>query len=349
MNKLYALLIFSLIIPFNAFTQNQDEIDKAIIENNCEVLYDFIKDTESKINNAKYIIKRYTTPDGSVDYYRTGSMYARSISPEVSLTENVFKDPQKYLPLLVEKITANTKDNFLKAKVLHDWICYYITYDVDTFFGRAHNNQDYISVIKNKKAICAGYSALFNEMCRLASVESMIITGLAKGYDYDEKKGGSMDHAWNAVKIIGRWYLVDTTWDAGYVEGSAFIRNYSTHYLFLDSWLFRYDHLPAESKYQFYAPIMTKEEFEKDMKYKYQNIHRRPIEKIAIETYEQIMIPILDTLLEEKRITEKEKGYYIAAYKKVPENEYYYYIEDQFTRERNDAVTRIRSLLNIRR
>jgi len=352
MNKLYALLMFSLVIPLNVFSQNQDKIAKAIDDNNCAVLYDFIKDTKDKdapfITNAKNIIYRYTTPDRSVEYYKNRSMHAQVRGAGVALTENVFLDPQKYLPMVVAKLTANVRDKFLKVKILHDWICYYIAYDADTFFGRERNNQDYISVIKNKKAVCAGYAALFNELCRLASVESIGINGYSKGYGYDEKKGASIDHAWNAVKINDRWYLLDLTWDAGYLEGSAFIRSYTTHYLFLDSGLFRYDHLPAENKYQFYAPIMTKEEFEKDDNYKRKNYHRSRIEKIAIETYEKIIIPALNTLLEEERITEKEKDYFIAAYKKIPENGYYYCIEDQFAVERNNVVNKIRPMINSR-
>jgi len=60
-----------------------------------------------------------------------------------------------------------------------------IAYDAETFLGKASRGQDYISVIKNKKAICGGYSELFNNMCALASVESIAIHGYSKGYGYN--------------------------------------------------------------------------------------------------------------------------------------------------------------------
>jgi len=350
MNKRIALLLCILFIPFSAFSQNQDEITKAFNEHNCGVLYDFIQDKKDKdpklITNAAYIINRYAMPDSSVHHYKKSIMHARVWKVDKSLTDNVFQDPQKYLPLVVAQLTQDVKDSFLKVKILHDWICYYIAYDVDTFFGKSRSNQDYISVIKNKKAICGGYAALFNEMCKLASVESIVITGPAKGYSYDENKGVFLDHAWNAVKIIGRWYLLDVTWDVGYVEGQSFIRSYSTHYLFLDPYIFINEHLPAEHKFQFYAPVMTKEQFEKDKSYKYQIIKRTRIEKIAIAMYEQKIVPALDILLEKKRITKNEKNYFMKAYTKIPENGYYYFIEDQFAIERNNAVSRIRPLID---
>jgi transglutaminase/protease-like cytokinesis protein 3 len=350
MKKICALLILGLAIQFNAFPQNQDEIARAIGENNCEILFDFIQEPQGKekqlINNASHIIKRYATPDRLVRQYRTYSMDARVRSMGDFLTENVFIDPEKYLPLVVAKLMEDVRDKFLKVKILHDWLCYHIAYDADTFFGRARNNQDYISVIKNRKAICGGYAALFNQMCRLASIESVEINGYSKGYGYDEKKGASLDHAWNAVKIGNRWYLMDVTWDAGYLEGYAFIRSYSTYYLFLDSEPFRYTHLPAENKYQFYAPVMTKEEFEKNDKYKRQYSNRSYIDKISIEAYEQRVMPALDNLLEKKKITEREKAFFIEAYTKIPENGYYYCIEDQFAVERNNAVSKIYPRLN---
>jgi hypothetical protein len=73
--------------------------------------------------------------------------------------------------------------------------------------------------------------------------------------------GNESDHDWNAVKINSKWYLVDVTWDAGHVDHRTFIKNYSTNYLFLDSRPFLYSHLPADEKYQFYAPVLTKEKF----------------------------------------------------------------------------------------
>ena len=348
MNKIYALLAFGLAVQFNAFAQNQGEITQALREHNCGVLFDFIQEPQGKdkqlIADAKFILRRYTEPDTDALWHSAGGMDTRVRSFGDFLMENVFLYPEKYLPSAVSKLTADVRNNFHKVKIIHDWMCYYIAYDADTFFGRGRGGQDYNSVIKNRKGVCAGYAALFNEMCRLAGIESIGISGYSKGYGYDEKRGASLDHEWNAVKINRRWYLVDVTWDAGYLDGSAFIRSYTTHYLFLDSSRFLYDHLPADNKYQFFAPVMTKEQFEKDANYK-KGYRRGQAERIAIQTYEQTILPSLDDLLEKKRITEKEKGFFIAAYRKVPENGYYYFIEDYFAVERDNAVSRIRPLL----
>ena len=37
-------------------------------------------------------------------------------------------------------------------------------------------------------------------------------------------------HAWNAARVGGTWWLVDATWDAGWVDGSRFEKHYGTGY-----------------------------------------------------------------------------------------------------------------------
>jgi hypothetical protein len=63
------------------------------------------------------------------------------------------------------------------------------------------------------------------------------------------------------VHIGNKWYLVDVTWDAGPMDRRTFIKRYSTEWLFLDSRPFLYSHLPEQAEYQYYAPILTAEDF----------------------------------------------------------------------------------------
>ena len=55
-----------------------------------------------------------------------------------------------------------------------------------------------------KKAVCQGYSTLFYRMCEEAGVDAKVITGSSKGEN----------HAWDIVEIKGKYYNVDSTWDA---------------------------------------------------------------------------------------------------------------------------------------
>ena len=194
-------------------------------------------------------------------YAATMSGKVRSINKEIS--EKVFVQPEEYLPSVVQALTSGLSGTAERVKVLHDWICDNIAYDTDVF--KKNNNikkQDYITVLKKKKAVCAGYTNLMNEMCHLAGIESIGISGYSKGFGYrgSIKKGQKPDHAWNAVKIGNRWQQIDVTWDAGFCDWEHFVKHYSTDWLYLTPEQFIFSHLPEDEQYQYLKePISVKE------------------------------------------------------------------------------------------
>jgi hypothetical protein len=236
----------------------------AIQWGDCAFLYDYTqKEGADKqlITQANAAIKRYTELDSGTGKYRTGKMEARVRRVPNEYMDQVFIEPEAALPDVVSSLASGVSDPFLKAKTLHDWICDNIAYDVDMYFSGRISDQDYSSVLKKKKAVCSGYTNLFNQMCGLAGIESIGINGYSKGFGYNGKIGADIDHAWNAVHIGNKWYLVDVTWDAGPMDRRSFIKRYSTEWLFLDSRPFLYSHLPEHVEYQYYAPVLTADDF----------------------------------------------------------------------------------------
>jgi hypothetical protein len=431
--KKIMVVIFILLVGSFVYSQDADIINLAINSGDLVTLYNYvnseIQNKDQKLmSSANTAIRRYTSIDSSVVKYKTNKMDSRVRNVGKDLMDKIFIDPENTLQLVVAKLVAGLSDQFLKAKVLHDWICDNISYDVETAFERANRRQDYVSVLKNKKAVCVGYTNLYNQMCRLASIESIGIDGYSKGFGYKGYIGSNPDHDWNAVKLNNKWYLVDVTWDAGHVDYKAYIKNYSTDYLFLDSRPFLYSHLPSDDKYQFYAPVISSSQFVEEpyiagVYFRYslelksdvpyynnsiddnfsfdlgvkntnveltstvRNEQERPIEgaswqgksgntvsfvfdvpntqeykglvfarmkndkriqeKIAINTFEDKTLPMLDDLITNKKITEKEKEYFMNSYFKVQENGYYYFSEDQFDTPRNTAVLKIHPLVEL--
>jgi hypothetical protein len=239
-------------------------IAEAVKWGDCAFLYaytqkeDADKNLVSQANNA---IKQYTSIATNTANYRTDKMDARVRRVPKELMEQIFETPASALPNVISSLTNGISDQFLKTKVLHDWICDNIAYDAEMYFSGRITAQDYVSVLKKKKAVCSGYTNLMNEMCRIAGIESIGINGYSKGIGYTGKIGPNTDHAWNAVHIGNKWYLIDVTWDAGPLDRRVFIKRYSTGWLFLDSRPFLYSHLPEEDAYQFYAPILTADDF----------------------------------------------------------------------------------------
>ncbi|MHB9293858.1 hypothetical protein Holit_02977 [Hollandina sp. SP2] len=239
-------------------------VAEAIQWGDCPFLYDYTqkegadKQLVSQANNA---LKRYTGLDSGTGKYRTNKMEAPVRRVPKELMEQVFVDPETALPGVTSSLIKGVSDQFLKAKILHDWICDNIAYDADLYFTGRITAQDYVSVLKKKKAVCSGYTNVMNQMCELAGIESIGINGYSKGFGYTGKIGRDTDHAWNAVHIGNKWYLVDVTWDAGHLDRRTFIKRYSTEWLFLDSRPFLYSHLPEDEAYQYYAPVLTADDF----------------------------------------------------------------------------------------
>src|SRR5690606_30059317 len=87
--------------------------------------------------------------------------------------------------------------------------------------------QDADTTFSTRRSVCAGYANLVAAMGQEAGLEVVVVTGDAR--DGEGSLSGS-GHAWNAVRVDDRWYLMDATWNAGYVT-DAFVKQYGTTYL----------------------------------------------------------------------------------------------------------------------
>jgi len=153
---------------------------------------------------------------------------------------------------LVQFLVENETDPFIKVKNIHDWISVNIAYDTEGFFSGNISATDFNEVLTSGKSVCSGYAQLFKKMTEMAGFNTEIVSGDSKGYGFDpfQKREIDVNHAWNAVEIKDNWYLVDTTWDAGHVDGKDFVFDYSTGYLFLDPGYMIFSHFPEEPRWQ---------------------------------------------------------------------------------------------------
>ena len=141
---------------------------------------------------------------------------------------------------VAKHLASQAKDEFHKTKLIHDYVANRVAYDVPVLRTRVFPPQDAETVFRTRMAVCAGYAKLFKAMAEVAEIEVVYLTGDAR----------SESHAWNAVKLSGRWYLLDVTWDAGSVNGEDFKRQYSSEYLFTPPEIFVLKHFPDDAAWQ---------------------------------------------------------------------------------------------------
>ena len=112
---------------------------------------------------------------------------------------------------------------------------------------------------------------------REAGIEARKLSGFAKGYGYSPENpfttNSSTDHAWNAVKINGKWYLIDSTWGAGHLNDNNEYEAVFTEFYFLpEPEMFILSHYPYENcsiedseKWQLLNRPVSLEEFNRSL------------------------------------------------------------------------------------
>ncbi|MFC1849050.1 transglutaminase domain-containing protein [candidate division CSSED10-310 bacterium] len=155
-------------------------------------------------------------------------------------------------------IAREETDPFLRVKALHDYVADRVTYDTASLRAGKYPSQSALTVFKTRKSVCAGYANLFAALGKTIGEEVVVISGNSRNQGTDLSGGG---HAWNAVKIQDKWFLVDATWDSGYVNNYVFTKSYSTDYLFPPPEIIAITHFPDDAAWQLLPEPLTRGEF----------------------------------------------------------------------------------------
>ncbi|MBY0537409.1 MAG: hypothetical protein K2P88_16265 [Chitinophagaceae bacterium] len=153
------------------------------------------------------------------------------------------------------------KDTMDRVRVAYLWVTNNIRYDCEGM--KAKNSRWALdSVLKNRKAVCAGYVNVFRNLCTAAGVVCEDISGFGRsGYEDLELKLDTVktNHTWNAYRDQGKWYLVDITWASGFTDDSCreFKANRNDWYFNTDPVKFRWDHYPIEPNWQLTADTLA--------------------------------------------------------------------------------------------
>ena len=104
-------------------------------------------------------------------------------------------------------ICAGITDDSMKFVELCRWIMRHLEYD----YEKKDENRDLMCLLESGKTVCTGYANLLNALCRVQRIPSLYVTGQTLDGDKWNVVHG-VGHAWNLVKINGKWYGIDLTW-----------------------------------------------------------------------------------------------------------------------------------------
>ena len=143
--------------------------------------------------------------------------FAKGFSSETQVKQAV----QKINDEKNEVVSKLSGSKYNDIKAIHDYLIDNIEYDEsNTSIGM----YTIYGALIEKKCVCEGYARTFKYLADFAGIECVLMQGTATN-----SRGVQEKHAWNAVKLAGEWYLIDTTWDDPIISGSGIVMG-NVHY-----------------------------------------------------------------------------------------------------------------------
>lgn len=166
---------------------------------------------ETKRKGFKTTYNVYIAPDEGGNYYAKGfnSEY------DVKLALQKIEKQRDYIK---SQLTGNT---YKDVKKIHDFLVDNVEYDQNS---QATGTYTIYGALVEKKCVCDGYTRAFKYITDSVGIKCIIMQGTATN-----TQGKTEKHAWNAVNIGGKWYLLDVTWDDPIIIGKGMILK-STYY-----------------------------------------------------------------------------------------------------------------------
>ncbi len=144
-------------------------------------------------------------------YEDSGSV---EVLPEYIFDKKKIREHQKALSSRVEKISraASALDEQEKVKYIHDFICENVYYDK----LKKQYSHEIIGPLGQGVGVCEGIAKSVKILCDALDIWCTIAISEA-----NPDKGIKYRHAWNVVKINGKYYHIDATFDNSLGRGSG--------------------------------------------------------------------------------------------------------------------------------
>ncbi|MBC7849641.1 MAG: hypothetical protein H7Y31_07890 [Chitinophagaceae bacterium] len=160
----------------------------------------------------------------------------------------------KELRLLGNAIEKYFPDTMNRVRASYLWVVDNLQYDCQGMKAKK-SRWALDSVLKSRKAVCAGYVNVFRNLCDAAGVECVDVSGYGRSGFSDlvlTRPSFAANHTWNAVRINNEWKLIDVTWASGYTDEdcNSFTNARNDWYFCAEPKRFGWDHFPKDDEWQ---------------------------------------------------------------------------------------------------
>ncbi len=154
-------------------------------------------DVKKLFSDVKYNEPMLFNVGLSYMYYFDGPKIL-AIEPEYIMSKSEYDTAVSYVELQLKAIVDTLPsglDDYEKALYFHDYLCLNFCYDT------TYVNRDIFTFLRDKTGVCSSYTLLYDELLSRVEIESSAVSSI------------SLEHVWNEIKLDGKWYHVDVTWD----------------------------------------------------------------------------------------------------------------------------------------
>lgn len=131
--------------------------------------------------------------DGRFDFHEEEHTVSRYLWLSYDLSKVQDKKLDDKIASILKSLKLDKKSDYDKVKAIHDYVIKNANY------GGSNHTLNAYGVLIDKKGVCQSYALAAYRLFNDAGIECKMI--------------GANTHVWNLVKVDGKWYYIDLTWD----------------------------------------------------------------------------------------------------------------------------------------
>ncbi|HHT15964.1 MAG TPA: leucine-rich repeat protein [Clostridiales bacterium] len=182
--------------------------DKSLLSKPDELGFDLYH-LAGRADNGVPAGPRYQRLHVDVSYYPAVTWQGNKVTLDYSFSYRTSPEQEQAVEAWIQQgmlelgITEVTEP-VRRIQLIHDHICKHVTYDDEHYKDLSYAPQYTAhAAALDGIAVCQGYASLFNRFLISAGIDAEIVLGIAGG-EY---------HSWNKVKLEGKEFYIDITWN----------------------------------------------------------------------------------------------------------------------------------------
>lgn len=187
----------------------------------------------------------------------SNNLCAEKMNPIDSLSIHTLDETQHSVNALVTYCESHTTTDLERVRFYFVWVATHIQYD-DNATGSDKQNLE--SVFKEKKALCSGFTRLLSHLCEQSGIPARYVAGYGKD---PNDASNIQNHAWNVIRIDGKWAVFDVTWASNELDsvGQTELPPNFENWFMVEPETFQATHLPFDPAYQLTNQLISRRDF----------------------------------------------------------------------------------------